>query len=42
MGPRRLNVPHTLTLLNIYTLLTSYLGYNLAPLIWIYFLSEYQ
>jgi hypothetical protein len=36
MGPHRLNVSHTLTVLNIYTLLTRYVGYNLASLIWIH------
>jgi hypothetical protein len=40
MGPRSLKVPPTLTVLNIYTLLMRYLGYNLASLIWIYFVFQ--
>lgn len=40
MGPCRLKVLPTLTVLNIYTLFMRYLSYNLASLIWIYFVFQ--
>jgi hypothetical protein len=39
-GPLQTDVPHTLTVSNIYTQLTRYLGYKLASLTRIYFVFQ--